>query len=81
MFTPLLNVIMQYAGAVAVGIFVGLMAKAYFASKFHNKIRNYQGEIVKSHEKILELEALNYRLEKKLKDIESAFIKEKLVMN
>lgn len=81
MFSPLLNIVYQYAGAVIAGVLVALVFKAYFASKMHRKIRNYQGEIVKSHAKILELEALNYRLETKLKEGEKVFGREKMVLN
>ena len=81
MFSPLLNIVAQYGGAVLAGIVVGLICKAYFASQMQRKIRDYQGEIVKSHSKILELEALNYRLEKKVKDCEGVFVKDRLVMN
>ncbi|WP_207495956.1 hypothetical protein [Aridibaculum aurantiacum] len=79
MFSPLLNILSQYAGAVLVGVIVGLIFKAYFASKVHNKIKNYQGEIVKSHAKILELEALNYRLESQLKNAEKSFSNERAI--
>ena len=81
MFSPLLNIVMQYAGAVLAGIVVGLFFKAYFASQVQSKIKRYQGEIVKSHGKILELEAVNGQLEKRLKDAEGNFIKSQLQMN
>jgi len=81
MYSPLLSIISQYAGAVLVGVIVGLVCKAYFASQMQRKIREYQGEIIKSHSKILELEAVNYRLEKKVKDAESNFSEPRLVMN
>jgi septal ring factor EnvC (AmiA/AmiB activator) len=81
MYSPLLNIVSQYAGAVLAGLLVGLICKAYFASQMQRKIRDYQGEIVKSHSKILELEATNYRLEKKVKDVETSFSNERLVMN
>ena len=81
MFSPLLNIVMQYAGAVLVGIVVGLVCKAYFAGQVQGKIRGYQGDILKSHAKILELEGKNDLLEKRLKEIEGTFIKDKLYMN
>jgi len=81
MFSPLLNIVMQYAGGVLTGIVVGLICKAYFATQMQGKIREYQGDIVKSHTKILELEAKNDRLEKRLKEIEGAFTKHRLFMN
>ena len=81
MFSPILNIVMQYAGAVLAGIVIGLICKAYFASQVQGKIKRYQGEIVKSHAQILELEATNDRLEKRLKEIEGKFSKDRLVMN
>lgn len=81
MFSPLLNIAMQYGGAVLAGIVVGLICKAYFAGQMQNKIRGYQSDIVKSHSKILELEANNDKLEKRIKELEGSFIKDRLFMN
>ena len=82
MYSPLLNIVWQYAGAVVTGIVVGLIFKAYFASQLQNKIKRYQGEIVKSHAKILELEAINDKLEKRIKEVEVPFVvKERFVLN
>ncbi|MCW3113950.1 MAG: hypothetical protein JWR18_2346 [Segetibacter sp.] len=81
MFSPLLNIVMQYGGSVLAGIVVGLVCKAYFASQMQDKIRGYQSDIVKSHARILELEATNDRLEKRIKDLEGSFVKDRLFMN
>jgi hypothetical protein len=81
MYSPLLNIVSQYAGAVLVGILVGLVCKVYFASQMQRKIKDYQGEIVKSHSKILELEAVNYRLEKKVKEVETHHTNQRMAMN
>ena len=81
MFSPLLNIVTQYGGAVLVGILVGLICKAYFASQMQSKIRGYQIDIVKSHAKILELEAKNDQLEKKIKEIDGSFNKDRIFMN
>ncbi|MDQ6815423.1 MAG: hypothetical protein M3040_16945 [Bacteroidota bacterium] len=81
MFSPLLNIVMQYAGSVLAGIVVGLLCKAYFASQVQNKIRRYQSDIVKSHGKILELEAINGKLEKRIKELEGVFSKDQIFMN
>ncbi len=72
---------MQYAGAVMAGIVVSLICKAYFASQLQGKIKGYQSDIVKSHSKILELEAKNDQLEKRLKEVEGTFNKDKIFMN
>ena len=72
---------MQYAGAVLAGIVVGLICKAYFAAQMQTKIRGYQSDIVKSHSKILELEAKNGHLEKLLKDVDKTFTRDQLFMN
>ena len=81
MFSPLLNIVMQYGGAVLAGIVVGLICKAYFASQMQSKIRGYQGDIVKSHAKILELEAKNDQLEKQIKELDNSFTKDRIFMN
>lgn len=82
MYSPLLNILMQYGGPVLAGIVVGLLCKAYFAGQVHNKMRGYQGDIVKSHAKILELEAKNEVLEKRLKETPgSVFKRDFIFMN
>lgn len=81
MYSPLLNLVAEYGVAVITAIISGFLVKAYFASKMHRKIRHYQSEIVKSHAKILELEATNFKLESKLKDSEQHFQHAKMVMN
>jgi cell division protein FtsB len=81
MFSPILNIVMQYGGAVLSGILVGLFFKAYFASQVQTKIKRYQCEIVKSHGKILELEAKNDQLEKRIKTAEGTFSKDRLQLN
>lgn len=81
MFSPLLNILLQYGGPVLVGTLAGLIFKAYFASHYQSKIREYQDDILKSHAKILELEAKNDSLEKRVKQKEVLFAKEALFMN
>ncbi len=82
MFSPLLiNIVIQYGGVFLGAIIFGVICKAYLASKVQAKIKRYQYEIVKSHAKILELEAENQQLLNKMRDVEGAFIKNKLVMN
>ncbi|GEO09426.1 hypothetical protein [Segetibacter aerophilus] len=81
MFSPLLNIVMQYAGSVVAGIAVGLICKAYFAAQMQSKIRGYQSDIVKSHSRILELDARNDKLEKRIKELEGTFVKDRLFMN
>ncbi|HEX8459797.1 MAG TPA: hypothetical protein VF623_00140 [Segetibacter sp.] len=81
MFSPLLNIVIQYGGAVLVGIVTGLVCKAYFAGQMQFKIKGYQSDIIKSHSKILELEAKNDQLEKRLKDTDRSFSKDQLHMN
>lgn len=81
MFSPLLNIVMQYGGIFFGAIVFGIICKAYLASKVKAKIRRYQCEIVKSHAKILELEGQNQQLENRIKDVERSFIKDHLVLN
>ena len=81
MFSPLLNIVMQYGGSVLAGIIVGLICKAYFAAQMQSKIRGYQCDIVKSHARILELDARNDMLEKRIKELEGSFTKDRIFMN
>lgn len=81
MYSPLLNIAMQYGACVLAGIVAALIFKAFFSQQVQRKIRGYQADIVKSHSKILELEAKNDQLEKRLKDYERNFVKDKLLMN
>ena len=81
MFSPVLDILYEYGGAVLAGILAGLLCKVYFASQLHKKMRDYQGEIVKSHARILELEAENDQLQKRVKDVEKTFTKAHMFMN
>jgi hypothetical protein len=81
MISPLLDIFVQYSGAVIVGLLVGLLCKAYFARQMHNKIEEYQGDIIKSHSKILSLESINEKLEKRVKELEGQFPKDRIFMN
>ncbi len=81
MTSPLINMIMQYSAPAFAGIIIGLLFKMYFASQAQKKIRGYQGEIIKSHSRILKLEELNGRLENRLKEVEQSFCKDRLYMN
>jgi hypothetical protein len=72
---------MQYAGAVFTGIIFGLLCKLFFASQVQNKIRDYQSDIIKSHAKILELEAKNNQLEKRIKEADCIYSMDRLFMN
>lgn len=80
MTSPLLSILMQYAGCVGAGILTGLLFKVYFAARVQKKIQDYQGEIVRSHSRILHLEEINDQLEKKIREAES-FSKDVLIMN
>lgn len=81
MFSPVLDIMYQYGGPVLAGILAGLIFKVYFTAQTHKKIRDYQGDIVKSHARILELEAENDQLQKRVKDVEKTFTKAHLFMN
>jgi len=81
MFSPLLNILTEYGGAVLAGIVTGLICKAYFATQMQGKIREYQQDLLKSHSKILSLEAENDQLQKRLKQVEISFAKDGIVLN
>ncbi len=81
MISPLLDIFVQYGGAAVAGVAVGLISKAFFLRQIQGKIRTYQSEIVKSHSRILLLESQNDRLEKRVKELEGQFAKDRLFMN
>ena len=81
MFSPLLNIVTQYGGGVLAGLLTGLICKAYLVTRMQSKVREYQSDIVKSHSKILELEAKNDQLEKRLKEVDTSFTRDKIFMN
>ena len=79
--SPLLDIFVQYSGAVIAGLLVGLLCKAYFAHQMKSKIEEYQGDIVKSHSKILSLQYENESLETRVKELEGRFPKDRIFMN
>lgn len=81
MISPLLDIFVQYSGPVIAGLLVGLICKGYGARQMHSKIEGYRGEIVKSHSKILSLEGTNEMLEKRVKELEGQFPKDRIFMN
>lgn len=81
MFSPLLTLLMQYGIPVIAGVLVGLVCKRYFSARLEEKIRECQIDIVKSHEIILDLEARNTQLERRLKETEGVYKKDRLFMN
>ena len=81
MFSPVLSIVMQYGGPVLAGVLVALICKAYFATQIQKKIHEYEGDILKSHSKILELEAQNDKLQKTIKEAKRVFTKDFIFMN
>ncbi len=81
MCTPLFEHVSYYGAAVAIGIVVAFILRGHFANRLQNKIRGYQADIVKSHAKILELEELNDKLEKRLQETSASFSTDKILMN
>ena len=81
MISPLLDIFVQYSGAVIAGLLVGLICKAYFAYQMRSKIEEYQADIVKSHSRILTLDSINEQLEKRIKELEGSFPKDRIFMN
>lgn len=80
MLFPSLNII-DFPIEVLSGVIAGLICKAYFVTKMKSKLKNYQDDIIKSQERILELEDLNDKLEKRLKDLEGQFSKDRISLN
>lgn len=81
MTSPLFDLVLQYAGPVAAGLGIGLLFKMYFAMQVQKRIKDYQGEIVKSHSRILRLEEINGNLEKRLNETSRSFSKDQLILN
>ncbi len=81
MFSPSLNIVMQYLELFILGVVTGFICKAYFVTQMQNKIKEYQNDLMKSQEKVFELQTLNDNLEKRLKEMESYFSKDSISMN
>jgi len=81
MFSPLMNIMMQYGESVLLGIIAAFISKVYFTAKMQGEIRGYQNDILKSYAKINELEAQNEQLEKRLKNRQITFSKELVFLN
>ncbi len=75
------NILINYYFPVLLGIAAALICKAYFAHKMKKKIKEYENDLMKSQEKIFELEILNKNLQKRLKEMENYFSKDKIIMN
>lgn len=76
-----LNILIQYYGPVFFGVAAAVICKAYFANKLQNKIRDYENELMKSREKVFELEMVNKNLQERLKEMEDYFSKDRIIMN
>ena len=81
MLSPLLNIVFHTYGPVLSGIVAGLLYRAYFNRQVKSKIKGYQDDILRSNIKVFELEAINERLEKRLKEMEVCFSKDHIIMN
>jgi hypothetical protein len=80
-FSSFINLAIEYAIPVSVGIAATLGTQALFSSGIHRKMRQYQIDIAKSHSEILELQAKNEELKKTLNDREPILIKDRLFLN
>lgn len=76
-----LNLLIQYYSPVFFGVAAAVICKAYFANKMQNKIKDYENDLMKSREKVFELEIVNKDLQKRLKEMENYFSKDKIIMN
>jgi hypothetical protein len=72
---------MQYFAPVLSGVIAGFICKAYFAAKMQNKIKDCQNDLMKSQEKVFELQTLNDNLENRLRELERYFSKDSISMN
>lgn len=81
MFFPPLNIMLLYGAQVASGIVAGLLCKAYFTTRLKSKMKECQTDMIKSRQRIVELEALNEKLIKRLHEMENYFSKDSINMN
>lgn len=81
MLFPLLNILLQTYGPAVFGIAAAVLYKTYFNSYTRRKIKGYQDDILKSDAKIVELQAWNKDLSKRLKEMETYFSKDHISMN
>ncbi len=80
MFLSLLAII-KFPFEIISGVIAGLICKVYFGNQMKNKLKGYQNDIIKSHERVRELEDLNDKLEKRLKEHEVKFSKDSISLN
>jgi hypothetical protein len=59
------------AGALVFVIAAFFLINAFYSFKTKDKFKDYQGQIAKSHSRILKLELANQQLEKRLKAMEA----------
>jgi len=81
MFSSFINLAIQYAIPVSVGIVLALGFQALFSTGIHRRMRQYQIDLAKSRSKILELQARNDELKKTLNDREPSPIKDRIFLN
>lgn len=60
-----------YAGVFLSGLFLFMLFRFILSAKNKQKIKEYQGEISKSHSRILKLEVRNEKLQHRIAELES----------
>lgn len=60
-----------YAGVFLTVLFLFMLIKFILSAKNKQKIKEYQGEISKSHSRILKLEVRNEKLQHRITELES----------
>jgi len=80
MFFPFLE-IKEFPFEIVSGVVAGLICKAYFANRLKSKLMESENQTLKNQERIRELEELNDKLEKRLKDMETLFSKDSISLN
>jgi hypothetical protein len=80
MFSPLLYILV-YGGGVMAGILTVCLWKVHFTSKVQKQIKGYHRDIVKSHARILELEAEKKQLSQLIRDVENTLTRSHMFMN
>lgn len=67
----LANSVYPFAVATIFAIIMAIVLRVFYAAKSKAKFKEYQGEIARSHSKILKLEVKNEKLQQRIDQLEA----------
>jgi len=67
-----------FAGAIISVIAIAILSRLYFLSRSKQAVKKYQGEIARSHSRILKLEVTNEQLQHRINELESIINRPKI---